>query len=804
MNDLNRYSFPFAKYPAIRIALLFGGGIVVGSYFDTPLYVLVGIFSFVAVLIFSLELKLSNKLTPGFHRASVATYLILTFLAGAAWQTLQESNSRPKSADILQAFTWETAEFNGTVYNIKPTSTGKYQLDIAVDTTVLDDSIPWREAYNLRAVLDPEEDRMPEELELGSGIHFTATVYPLEGPRNPHQFDYKAYLHSQNIYTQVGIESIYSVRKNNTLFSWNNLRQAVLDQIEESFSPTTQSLAKALLIGYKNELGREQKIAFSRVGLSHIMAVSGLHVGFIVAPFWILIPWFWTLRYGKQIGLFLLVLLLLGYAGLTGFSASVCRASLTVGFITFGRLFHKVRNSLNLTAAAAIILLLINPNDLFSPGFQLSFSAVYIILLTLPVIERWIPTWIRFRWYGTPVMVVIVSIAVQLGLFPLLTYHFGEFSLIGPLANAVVVPPLGIIVPYALLLLLVAALFPTVGTSLNFPNQWFLEGLNHFTQWASSLEWSWIQLHIDSPHFFLIWITALLAFSVLYIPRLRWKMLAALLLLLTVQSGNRFFNSLQPAELKITVFDVGQGDAALVSTPNDKHFLVDTGRWSPDYNSAKYIILPHLRAEGIDKLDAIFLSHPHADHIGGTIELLHQIPIDTIYNSGYPYDSQLYHKYHQLATNKSVPVKSLSAGDEVTMDPAVQLLVYGPSTQKGSDPNEHSLVLELTYGQTEFLFVGDAGKSQERRLLNQFGDMIDTDFLKVGHHGSKTSSSSLFMKTATPEVSVVSLGRSNRFDHPHLQAVRRIKRNSRQTAFTSLQKALIFASDGTNIRRVEW
>jgi competence protein ComEC len=412
MTDPKRYSFPFAKYPAVRIALLFGGGIVVGNYIDIPLYGLVGMFSFVSVLIFSLELKLSNKLTPGFHRASVATYLIIIFLAGVVWQNLHESNSRPKSANILQPFTWETAEFNGTVYNIKPTSTGKYQLDIAVDTTVLGDSIPWRETYNLRAVLDPEEDHMPKNLELGSRIHFTATVYPLEGPRNPHQFDYKSYLHSQNIYTQAGIESIYTVRNNNTFFNWNNLRQAVLDQIEESFSPATQPLAKALLIGYKNELGREQKIAFSRVGLSHIMAVSGLHVGFIVAPFWILIPWFWTLKYGKQIGLFLLVLLLLGYAGLTGFSASVSRAPLTVGIITFGRLFHKVRNSLNLTAAAAIILLLVNPNDLFSPGFQLSFSAVYIILLTLPVIERWIPSWIRFRRYGTLLMAVIASIAV--------------------------------------------------------------------------------------------------------------------------------------------------------------------------------------------------------------------------------------------------------------------------------------------------------------------------------------------------------------------------------------------------------
>ncbi|MFH5832282.1 DNA internalization-related competence protein ComEC/Rec2 [Halalkalibaculum sp. DA384] len=805
MRGQSTYQFPFEKYPAVRIALLFAAGITVDYYFNLSLSLTVGLLVPAVVLLFAVEFKSTATLNPLFHQLSVGTYLLLVFLFGMAWHSIHDKLDRPEAADILEAYTWDQISAKGSVYNIKPTSTGKLQVDVAVDTTLVVDSLRWVESYNLRAVLDPETDHIPDQLQLGSSIRFSATVYPLEQPRNPHQFDYKGYLESQGIYTQAGIESIDSVHNPKTLLSWHHLRQLVLDQIEQNFDSTSQSLAKALLIGYKNELDRADKIAFSRAGLSHIMAVSGLHVGFIVAPFWVLIPWFWTLRYGKEIGLALLLTLLFFYAGLTGFSASVCRASLTVGLITFGKLFHKVRDSLNLTAVSALILLLANPADLFAPGFQLSFSAVYIILLTVPVVERWLPHWVRYRWYGTPVMVVIVSILVQVGLFPLLTYHFGEFSLIGPLANGVVVPWLGFVVPYALFLLPVAAVFPAVGLPLNVPNQWFLNELSRFTEWASRLNWSWIQLHVDSPLVFGLWIAGLFLMATLHISRLRWKILSILLLLLTVQSGRQLVKKIQPAKLTITVFDVGQGDATLVSTPGGRHFLIDTGRWSPGYNSAKYVILPHLKAEGIDKLDAVFLTHPHADHIGGISELIEHVAIDTIYNSGYAYSSNLYQQYHSLARRHSIPVKTVNAGQSIVLDPSVLLLSYGPIGRNyGSDPNDHSLILELIYGQTEFLFVGDAERGQEQRLLNHYGNLLDTDFLKAGHHGSRTSSSSRFLHEATPDISVLSLAKSNRFQHPHPEAVRRLRRYSEKMKFTSLHKALIFSSDGTSIRQIPW
>lgn len=798
------YQFPFAKYPAVRLVLLLIAGILLNKYLHCDPWIWATAFLSVVVCYRYLEHIYSASLNTGIYRGIISSYLLAVVLFGACWHSIHNRQAQ-SSPRIPSSFVWESMDFHGELKQINRSRSGTYQLTLRIDSTIFFDTLTWRHTYKARVVLDPESTSLPEAIELGSYLSFRGTVYPLEGKRNPHEFDYGQYLATQGIYTHIGADSIYNVRLQNDWRNWTTLRQDVLNLIEQNFDEETASLAKALLIGYKNELSPEMKRAFSRAGLSHIMAVSGLHVGFVVAPFWLLIPFLWALRWGRQIGLTLLILLLFFYAGVTGFTASVSRASITIGFITYGRLFHKARDSKNLTALAALIILLINPNDLFDIGFQLSFGAVYIILLTMPVITSWLPSWILYRWYGLPVSAILVSFVVQVGLFPLLSYYFGEFSLAAPLVNALVVPPLMIVVPFAIALLPVSAFFPVLSHGLNSPNSWFLNWINRVAETSSSFEESWLDIQIQDPLIFFIWISALFFLATLNIPRVRWKFLCILLAMVCLHQGRNIYQKLKRPSLDVTVFDVGQGDATLIKTPLGKHFLIDTGRWAPGYNSAKHVILPHLQSIGVKNLDAVFLSHPHADHIGGIAELIQTIPIDTIYDSGYQYDSELYKTYISLASEYNIPVVALSAGNKVNLDPSMRIFIYGPEQiVHGDDPNEQSLVLELIYGTTEFLFTGDAGRKQEARLIRNFGSLTDTDFLKVGHHGSNTSSSSEFLNTITPELAVVSLAKNNRFRHPHPDAVQRLQQSRARLYFTSLRGSCLFSSDGDSIYPVNW
>lgn len=800
------YRFPFAKYPAVRLSLLMICGVLIADCLAVGSHIWACLLALTLVALFFVHVFIYRPTPYRLYHLSVFCYLLSIFLLGAYRYSLQIETEEPFYKQFLDVFVWEKVSFKGEVQNIRNTASGKYQVDVLIDTTLTPDTNLLVASFTVRAMLSPEQYIADDKkIEPGSRIYFSATLYPLSGKRNPHEFDYKQYLYSRAIYVQAGIDTLFEVSAGTKIFSWNNLRQSALRVIDRNFSKETAPMAKALLIGYKNELSREEKTAFSRAGLSHIMAVSGLHVGFLLAPFWVIIPFFWTYRYGRQIGLLFLIVILFYYAGLTGFSASVTRASITGGFIIYARLFNKIRDSINLTALAAAIIILLDPAAIFDIGFQLSFTAVYIILLTLPTINTFYPHRIRYSRLGPLGSIILVSVIVQAGLFPILSHYFGEFSLIGPLANAVVVPFLGIILPYATFMLFIAIILPTAGFYLNLPADYFLQGMNKFVITIAAWENSWIQVSSPGPLLFLIWTAAIFLIASWHIPVIRWKLLITLLSLTIVQQLTALTKNIRPPKLEITILDVGQGDAAVIKTPLGKNILIDAGRWTPGYNSGRSTILPHLKGEGISKLDAVFLSHPHADHIGGILDLIEHIPIDIIYNSGFEYDSNLYHSYLARAAKQNIPVVSLSAGTLLTPDPSIRILVYGPEKfADDTDPNERSVVLELVYGTTDFLFMGDAGHSQEERLLNNYGKFLDTDFLKVGHHGSRTSSSARFLKTASPSISVVSLDKINKFRHPHKEAVKRLTESRTSLYYTGSEGALIFSSDGKNISRTFW
>jgi len=794
------YKIPFEQYPAVRVVLLFIFGIVLDASIQSPVWLFISLLisSFLCVLL--IEKVAENRISVHWSGISTLSFLILIISAGGAFHSLRSEKKLSYTERLVQISEWEQIQLSGRVENISRNSAGKIRLNLEVNKTLFKDTLYSEQQYKARILWDNTT-----LLSLGDTVVFVGTSIPISEPRNPSTFDYKQFLSRQEIYVQVRADSLISLTENTEILSWLSIREKALRLIDKNFDVQTSPIAKALLLGYKNELEGERKQAFARAGLSHIMAVSGLHVGLVVAPFWLIIPFFWTKKYGTHIGMVILISILIFYAGITGFSTPVLRASLMAVLLTFAKLYSKSSDSLNLMGFAALIILMLDPSQLFEIGFQLSFSAVLIILLVIPVIQVKIPYWIRIKWYGTPIMVIIISLVVQFGLYPLQAYYFGEISIISPLANAIFVPFLGIVVPLSLASLLITSLFPLIGYWINYPSLLFLNALNDFVELSASFSWGWMKVYKPGGLLFIFWTFLVMTIGTWRNPQMKWKLLAFTLAILCAAQVQSLINQVSTKNLRVLIFDVGQGDAALIQTPSGKNFLIDAGVWSPGSNSGEQILLPYFEANNINKLDAVFLSHPHADHIGGIIDLINEIEIDTIYNSGFEYDSKLYENYRLLAKKNEIPVKSLTAGNSINIDPSVLIMVFGPQPGRhNEDPNQHSLVLNVVYGESEFLFTGDAGEDQERRLVENFGDLLDVDFLKVGHHGSKTSSELFFLEELTPEIVTVSVGEKNRFRHPHKEAVKRLHTTGAEIYYTGRDRALIFESNGRQIQRIFW
>jgi len=793
------YKFPFEQFPAVRVVLLLGGGIILSEFFQpTSFFSLVTLFSVFSLYLIS-EAFSGRKVSLIWTRISTSLFLLVLLFSGSSLYPLRDNQPKTIAEQLISISDWEEIQLKGRVLSVSKNSAGKKRLDVEVKEVDTGVGI-YRVKITSRVLWDVDE-----KVELGDEIEIRGTVIPISESRNPTAFNYKEFLEKRNIHSQIRADSVLTISTSNIFFDWISIRKKALILVDNNFSETTAPIAKALLLGYKNELEGDTRQAFARAGLSHIMAVSGLHVGLVIAPFWLIIPFFWIRKHGTKIGLALLVLILVFYAGLTGFSAPVLRASVMAVLLTYGKLFSKSADSINLMGVAALVILIFDPKQLFEVGFQLSFSAVLIILLVLPVIQSKIPYWVRIKWYGTPVMVIIISLVVQFGLYPLQAYYFGEVSIISPIANALFVPFLGVIVPLALLALIVSVLAPSIGFMINYPSLLFLELLNDFVLYSSSFSWAWVNVRKPSAVIFLFWSFFVLMIGSWRNPAIKWKLMICTLSALVLIQGTQVIQFLKPGNLRIIIFDVGQGDASLIQTPSGKNILIDAGTWNPGSNSGEQILLPYFKENNIKKLDAVFLSHPHADHIGGILDLINHIEIDTIYNSGYKYDSRLYQNYIQLAESKQVPVVSLRSGMNIDLDPELLILTLGPEGSVfNSDPNQHSLILNIIYGESEFLFTGDAGEDQERRVVENYSDLLDTDFLKVGHHGSRTSSELFFLEKVTPEIAVVSVAEKNRFKHPHPEAVNRLISTRSEIYFTSRDRALIFESDGKTIKRIEW
>ena len=671
-------------------------------------------------------------------------------------------------------------------------------------------------------------------LRYGRHITLTGILRQPQGKRNPGGFDYQAYLARQDIVGIIDAKGLLRIGEQSGFLPgrWiEALRirtERVIDVIytdTEAVEPSLHAqLLKGILLGKRSDLPTETLDIFRNSGTFHVLAVSGLHVG-LVAMFCYF--GFSLLRFPQKVICLLTIVAVLIYASLIGFRPSVFRASLMAILFLFATVIDRDADLFNLLAFAALVLLLLNPLQVWDVGFQLSFVAVAAIVYFVPKMEKplrrlWenaddspsqsgVSVLTRFRNATVKWLVLsyLVTLAAQIGTTPLIAYHFFRTY------------PLGLIVgPFAvgLVSLIVAVGMASVCVGFIWlPLAKLLALLNHaiisiFLGLIGIFGQTWGIVKLTPPTFglFVLYIAFFLGIAHWRYVYKHWR-IASLIGLSVVAIWVWDAACHENGKLlEVVTFDVGQGDATFVRFPDNQTVLIDGGvqrtyyddkkQRLVDYDVGERVIEPYLDFRGIQRLDMVVLTHPDMDHGGGLGHILENFEVGRVLGiSDVPLDSQTHRQLHAIVKANDIPYSFPYAG-KIELTPTATLNLLHPIDAASThlmdqDKNDDSLVIKLTYGEVDILFTGDIGKRAEARLIAS-GQDLRSEILKVPHHGSSTSSSAQFIEAVQPRYAIFSLGQNSQYQFPHSDVVARYQARGCVQLRTDKAAAITLRTDG--------
>ncbi len=769
------------------MALALATGILFQHFFHPP--------GLVPLLLFLISLTVALTLR---HKRYADVLLAFLFLGmGMLRFSLWEVHTL--HSPILKFLPFESQSVRVVVQ--QPPAPGRKSFRARVRECTVDSvKVPVQRDFQVRSAAE-----LPRSLLPGDTLLLTRVVIrQIAPPRNPGQPDYRRYLRYHGVVGEIRQNLSGTVQVVPGTSPWlaarlfHRWRRSLEQRIHRLVPTPAAGFLTAILLGEKTQLPRKVKREFQLTGVAHVLAISGLHVGFVAAIVYLLLsflplPFRWNYV--------LSMILLLGYMLLTGANPPVVRATLMIQLYLLGKLVERKPNVYNTLFLTAFLILLFQPQQLFWVSFQFSFVAVLSILLIYRRLESW-QKWLRARMESFPlahrihqivIVPFLVSLAAQVGTLPVTAWYFRNIPLISFLLNLLIIPLTALVVSVGFLMLLVSFIFPPLAQSLGLLTGLLIRAEMLLVHFSSHLPLAYFTV----PRFPLLVMLVYLGFVGLFLfwrnPVLQGIRLPLVLFLVVL-----LFWVLAPRRqtVQLCMLDVGNGNATLMRTAGGSLLLFDAGPASRFRDSGRDAILPALGELGALHLHRVFLSHPHADHIGGIFSLLQDVSIDSVYlpdiTVPYIWQDSLIHslRLHQVGFRK------LRAGEVVKIDESTRVYVLGPPGSflhpvnvSGHSMNNTSLVTLVHVGDTRILFTGDAESPVERALLG-WGKLLQSDVLQVGHHGSRTSTTGEFLRAVAPRIALISAGRFNRFGHPAPQVVQRLKQFSVQVYRTDRRGAI--------------
>lgn len=644
----------------------------------------------------------------------------------------------------------------------------------------LAESGPFRTRFVLARDTPPRRIRLswyanPPALRPGDCVRVKAKIDTPHGSADPGTFDYEAWLWRMDIDATGYVKAARPCAQAPD-WSFARLRATAFRHIDAVVSGSPmRGIVEALTLGVRSHISDAQWRVLRRTGTSHLVAISGLHIGLVAAWLFFLARWL-VLRLAwrwpaSTIAAAAGMAGALGYAALAGWALPTQRALVMVGAGLLAVSLMRDVAPTRMLAAAAIVVVGVEPDAVLSPGFWLSFGAVaWLLYLGRSRTGSRLRTGIRLQ------------LGLVAGLIPFTLWFFGQASAISPLVNAILIPAAAFVVPIVLLAALLALSLPAIGAPLL---KAVAAVLAAGWPWlAAASNWPLASFHLALPGIAAMAL-AVAGLVLLCAPRgipVRW--LGGVLVLPALVGWRPAADDIGPGAYRLTVLDVGQGLATVVQTR--RHTLVfDAGpAYRTGFDAGSAIVVPYLRHVGRTRVDALVLSHPDMDHVGGAPALRAALDI------GYRMGAESQH-----------PCR---VGQHWRWDGVRFGFVYPTRAQarQAESDNAHSCVLRISAPGGSTLLTGDLPTIGERRLLDRAPAAANVDVLVVGHHGSATSSSPAFIKAVSPGYALISAGWHNRWGFPAPAVVKRLQAAGARIADTASDGALIVnVTDHIRLRR---
>ncbi len=810
----NRPDGPLWQRPLIPTALALVAGIGLGTMFSGH---------FMLILI-AVVLSAAGIFRGVFQQKSMWMWPLI-FLSGAGYLSVQPWLAGKAAANHVVHYAEQGKwRISGTVVDSPEVSNGRLQFVLAAGHMVRG-----QQQVDVRGrVRVTARGRFPD-LMRGDGVQVEGHLHAIRSFCNPGGFDYERFMALQGVRTRLYAQGKHIRRLSQGAPGWrgrlDEIRRNLARRMDETLPghhPAAVALLKALTLGERDAVSKDTREAFNRAGVSHVLAISGLHIGMVAATAFVLfirlLVWVpvmtrngWARKAAAALSLFPVI----GYGLLAGLSPSTQRAMVMVAAFLLTYWVGRRHDWFNALALAAMAILIPAPPALTSVSFQLSFVAVAAIMTgmgALPFLSFTPDAPLMRRWALRTAVFVCVSIFAVMGTAPLVMRYFNQISWAGPLANLVVVPAVGmLVVPFGLAGVLLAPLTDVLCRICWHVAAFGLDGLLWLVEKVAHLTFS---ASITVTPTFLELTLYYALFALMFLIKHRRVRYAGMAIVMTVAVldgaywvQRRFY----PSRMTVTAVDVGQGSANVLQLPGGAVVVVDGGGFSDNssFDVGRSVLAPFLWRNKIKTIDLVVLTHPNSDHLNGLLFILDRFNVKQVWSNHEPADTMGYRQWKNIIEKRGIDHPSFEQLQRGTSIQGVTFEIMAPpqdflmlqEKDRWRDTNNNSLVIRVQCRDISFLFAGDVMAPAEAEMVRLHGSQrLHSTVLVVAHHGSKSSSSAGFLQAVAPEVCVIPVGWQNRFRFPHADALRRLEKTDALIRRVDLCGAVQVHTDGTAYR----